>query len=154
MNWFPLLKSLLMTTAIGISRDKHKVFCMLYFYLWAAFAAMTPKPIDAGMYWYWFCVGGEVSIILGVLVLKPRVGPWMVGTSTINILMNCAAILFFHTFVFNLYPVVIRSMELTQCICLVVWSQPILSYCERAYQYLLERKGHSWMGRLLKQVLT
>jgi len=154
MNFFPLLKALLMTTAIGISKDRHKMFCLIYFYLWAFFTLSMPSPREAGLAWYWFCISGETAIIAVTLIMAPRVGPWIIGASTVNILAGSLSLIFPHGWIYPYYPFIIRSMEFTQCICLVIWSQPVISQLEKLHRVLLEHRRTSWMRRLLKQVLT
>lgn len=154
MNWFPLLKSILMATAIGISRDRHKFYCLLYFYLWALYALLMPTPKEAGLNWYWFCISGEVSIIAVSFILAPRVAPWIIGTSVVNILANVLSLLFFKGWIYPFYPFIIRSMEFTQCLCLAIWSQPVIYQLERLHRVLLEHRRTSWMRRLLKLPLT
>lgn len=154
MNWFPLIKSILMATAIGISRDRHKFFCLCYFYLWALYALFMPLPSQAGLAWYWFCISGEVSIIGISLILVPRVAPWIIGTSVINILANVFSLLFFKGWIYPFYPLIVRSMELTQCVCLVIWSEPVIAKLEVLHLKLLERRHTGWMRRLLKVVTT
>lgn len=154
MNWFPLLKSILMATAIGISRDRHKMYCLIYFYLWALYALLMPTPSQAGLNWYWFCISGEVSIIATVFVMRPKVAPWIIGASVINIFANVLSLIFFKGWIYPYYPFIIRSMELTQCIALVIWSQPVIAKLEVLHSRLLEHRRTEWMRRLLKLVTT
>lgn len=153
MNWFPLLKALLMTTAIGISRDRHKMFCLLYFYLWALYVLSAPNPSQAGTDWYWFCISGEASIIAVAFIMRPQVAPWIIGASVINILADCASLIWFKGWIYPFYPIIIRTMEAAQCVCLVTWSQPVSAKVEKLHAYLLERT-QTWMRRLFKQVTT
>jgi hypothetical protein len=146
-------KIVLMVTGIALSRGRHFVFCLWFFYVWALYKLGVPDPkLHAEFYaswpalWYFACMSAEAAIFYIALIIKPNARTLIILASTVQIAVNSISV--YSHVLYGIYPIIIRTCEIAQCLTLIIWSPIALSQFSKLRIHL---KGMSWMLRLLKQ---
>ena len=150
-----LAKVSLMVSAIALSKGRHFAFCLFFFYNWALFKLVMPDPsafVGNPAAWYWLCLSGEASIIALALILKPNAIKLIIACSVVEILANSVSI-WSHA-IYSFYPNIIRVMEISQLVVLIIWSPISLRWLSKLRERLQEIKERPWMRRLLKLPTT
>jgi len=143
-------KVMLMVAGIALSKGPHFFYCLLFFYIWALFKLIAPEPSVWGMDWYWVCTFQEVTLFALALFVKPNGKTLFLAASTIQILAHTSSL--YTNALYDVYPNLIRTCEIAQCIVLIIWSPIVLSKLAILRNRLEGLR--TWMLRLLKQVTT
>lgn len=135
-------KIVLMVSGIAASRGRHYTFCLLYFYVWALFKYCAPSAAPWGHHWYWLCILSESSIIAIALIVRPNAKGLIIFASMIQILANSASLI--TPAIYSYYPIIIRSMEITQLSVMIIGSQGSFKVLGWAKNKLERAKGTVW----------
>lgn len=142
-------KVMLMVAGIALSKGRHFFYCLLFFYIWALYKLAAPLPSSFSANpaeWYWICLSAECVLIALALIVKPNARSLIIAASTVQILANSVSI--YSRALYDLYPIIIRSCEISQCLILIIWSPLVLKQIERLRTRL---QGIAiWMLRLVK----
>lgn len=142
-------KVILMVSGIAMSRGRHYVFALLYFYLWALYKLCSPEASRLGLDWYWLCISGEAAIIFCAVAVKPNAKTLIIVASTVEIIANSFSI---YTDVFyDFYPYIIRSMEIAQLLTIILWS-PVSLSALKSIHTKLKQWGDTWMLKLSRRI--
>lgn len=136
-------KIVLMVSGIAASRGRHFTFILLYFYLWALFKLLAPSAAPWGHLWYWLCIFSESAIIGIALLVRPNAKALIIFCSVIQILTNSLSLL--TPALYNLYPLIIRTMEISQLSVMIIGSQGSLKVLGWTKQKLEHLGGKVWM---------
>lgn len=139
-------KVILMVSGIAMSRGRHYVFALLYFYLWALYKLCSPEASRLGLDWYWLCISGEIAIISIAVLVRPNAKTLIVAASTVQIIANSFSI--YSDALYSFYPYIIRSMEIAQLLTIIAWSPVAFSVFKRIYTKLKQWEGAQWMAQL------
>lgn len=138
-------KVILMVSGIAMSRGRHHAFCLWYFYLWALFKLCAPHAEPFGVNWYWLCISGEVVLIACAILIKPNAKTLIISASMVQILVNSFSV--YCDALHNYYPYIIRTMELSQLVTLILSSPAALSVFKRVLEKLKQWEA-TWLSRI------